>query len=104
MESENPNSPGTPPEHPHGVDLPEGLPDDIRDRILSDPEPETLHFVIGEAQGNMDLLRNLLRRDELYRKRSSDTERLNTADRIELRLLEMAIQEAKDKLGDDLQP
>lgn len=82
------------------VDLPEELPDDIRDAIENDPNPQTLQWVIDESHGDLPLLRLLLTRDRLtqgFLDRTQDPRALKEA----LAPITASVRKRKEELGLD---
>lgn len=80
------------------VQLPDELPEDIREALESDPNPQTLQWVIDESQGDFGLLRLLLTRDRLtqgFLSRDSDPYALREA----LAPITRAVKKRKEELG-----
>lgn len=82
------------------IELPADLPDDIVDAIETDPNPQTLQWVIDESHGDVQLLRLLLVREKLNHQ-FLDPSIDRTMLREDLEPVAKAIRTRKEELGLD---
>lgn len=80
------------------IQLPDELPEDLRETLEADPNPQSLQWVIDESHGDLPLLRLLLTRDQLtqgFLDKDSDPSAL----RESLAPIAEAVRKRKEELG-----
>lgn len=80
------------------IQLQADLPEDIREALERDPNPQTLQWVLDESTGDIKLLRLLLEREETSQQLLNPDAELRIVQE-QLQPLKIAIRKRKEELG-----